>query len=412
MTTAAQRVAMARAIVKWEARRDRRGRLAVYKLPAGDGGGTYEVAGINDRYHPRQAAKLKAMIRRGLYDEAEDSIAEYLVIYTNAVKTWSSDPGVEFFLRDTAFNRGPAGAAKILQMAVGAAVDGVVGPKTRAALAALSPDGALDRLRAARERYEREVARRDETSRFWRGLVNRWNDQIRVARQMSAQAGGAVFAPPPKPVTRTIGDLDDMVEAFIAAAGKRGVTYASGEALRHIGYVEGMNVDGSLNDDVPDGWNDLRFVFRVVNGDPEVLGAWEATTEPGRRYTISPINPGGAARIEFGHYTSWQVGLHRGDHEALVQTGGPVTVCRDANKDFVRPGDYRDRGYFGINQHHGHDASRASIGGHSAGCLVGRSVEGHKAFMSLVKQDERYAADRRFVFSSTILPADELVAAQ
>ena len=54
------RRAMAKAIVDFEARRDARGRLAVYRLPAGDGGGSYEVAGINDRYHPTEAAHLAA----------------------------------------------------------------------------------------------------------------------------------------------------------------------------------------------------------------------------------------------------------------------------------------------------------------------------------------------------------------
>ncbi len=38
--------------VEWEGRKDKQGNLAVYKLPSGDMGGNFEVAGINDRYHP------------------------------------------------------------------------------------------------------------------------------------------------------------------------------------------------------------------------------------------------------------------------------------------------------------------------------------------------------------------------
>lgn len=34
-------------IVNAEARRDSKGRLAIYKLPKADGGGTYEIAGID-----------------------------------------------------------------------------------------------------------------------------------------------------------------------------------------------------------------------------------------------------------------------------------------------------------------------------------------------------------------------------
>ena len=39
---------MAAAIVNFEARRDSKGHLKVYNLPPEDGGGRYEVAGINN----------------------------------------------------------------------------------------------------------------------------------------------------------------------------------------------------------------------------------------------------------------------------------------------------------------------------------------------------------------------------
>ena len=51
MTTPEQRRRMAAAIVNFEARRDSKRHLMVYKLPKGDGGGRYEVAGINERYN-------------------------------------------------------------------------------------------------------------------------------------------------------------------------------------------------------------------------------------------------------------------------------------------------------------------------------------------------------------------------
>ncbi|MBA3649888.1 MAG: hypothetical protein H0W66_00015 [Chthoniobacterales bacterium] len=69
---------MAESIVQFEGRRDPQGHLRVYILPAGDGGGRYEVAGINDRYHPQEAAKLKALIDAGRYDEAGDYAAEVI----------------------------------------------------------------------------------------------------------------------------------------------------------------------------------------------------------------------------------------------------------------------------------------------------------------------------------------------
>src|SRR5574341_413410 len=138
MSTTEQRARMARAIVDFEARRDAQGRLAVYALPAGDGGGSYEVAGINDRYHPAEAAHLAQLIRAGQHAEAETYVAAFILRYTDVVVGWlptPADAGIEFHLRDCCFNRGPRGAARILQRALGVDDDGEVGPITRTALA-------------------------------------------------------------------------------------------------------------------------------------------------------------------------------------------------------------------------------------------------------------------------------------
>ncbi len=164
-------------ILNWEARRDKQGRLAVYPLPSGDGGGTYEVAGINDRYHPGAARYLKSLILQGKHAEAEDYAVQYLVGYTFTPGSWAGNWRTELFLRDTGFNRGAGGAAKILQKALGVKVDGKVGPVTRSALLAAENDtqAVILALRTAREWYERVYAHRDESSKFWTGLVNRWN---------------------------------------------------------------------------------------------------------------------------------------------------------------------------------------------------------------------------------------------
>ncbi|HEY9649871.1 MAG TPA: peptidoglycan-binding domain-containing protein, partial [Coleofasciculaceae cyanobacterium] len=160
----------------------------------------------------------------------------------------------------------------------------------------------------------------------------------------------------------------------------------------NIVYVEGMNGDGTLNNDPPNFFNDRRMVIQIVDGVPAIVGNWQATTEPGHRYTQRPMNTGGAARIKFGQYKAWQVGIHGTSdrHEALVQTGGTVTVYRDLNKDYQRVGDKEDTGYFAINQHWGYDLPSNNVYYASAGCLVGRLREGHREFMSLIKQDRRF----------------------
>lgn len=183
MSTAEQRSRMAAAIVNFEARRDSKGRLAVYNLPSGDGGGAYEVAGINQRYHRAQVDKLVALIRAGRHKEAEASVVAYLVKYTDVAAKWSDDPRIEFFLRDTVFNRGPTGAAIILQKAVGVVRDGKVGPLTLAAAAKLDPAMLLKELRLAREWYERHVVGRGPGNKFWAGLVNRWDKLLKLAKE-------------------------------------------------------------------------------------------------------------------------------------------------------------------------------------------------------------------------------------
>ncbi|MBO3464034.1 hypothetical protein G7B40_022900 [Aetokthonos hydrillicola Thurmond2011] len=97
-------------------------------------------------------------------------------------------------------------------------------------------------------------------------------------------------------------------------------------------------------------------------------------------------------------------------HEALVQTGGSVTVYRDANRSgTLDAGESTDSGEFGINQHWG-GGPNDDIGRWSAGCQVGRTRKGHREFMAIVKSDPRYQANRSFVFTSTIIDGKDLLA--
>ena len=185
---------MAQSILNFEARRDAQGHLRVYNLPPSDGGGRYEVAGINERYHPREAAHLRDLINAGRFQEAEDYAAEVIAEYTDVVAKWTTVPEIEAYLRDTAFNRGPGGAAKVLQIALGVKVDGGVGPETLGALrqAEKNPDKLLNALRLAREQYELRVAGRREI--FWKGLVNRWNNALAFSRSLpDAAVSGRVL---------------------------------------------------------------------------------------------------------------------------------------------------------------------------------------------------------------------------
>ena len=188
--------------------------------------------------------------------------------------------------------------------------------------------------------------------------------------------------------------------------------YYVATADRHynIVYIEGMNRDGTLNDDAPNCFNDLRIVIEFSNNSPRIVAMWEGTTEPGAKYTYSPMNPKGAARIQFGQYKAWSVGIHgtARPHEALVQVA-PITVCRDFNKDFSRKGDRLDVGLFAVNQHGGFDFPKNDIRAASAGCLVGRTMAGHREFMVIVKGDRRYELNKNYVSMTTVIPGDDLV---
>lgn len=179
-----RRIDMTGFILDSEARRDKQGNIKVYNLPAADGGGSYEVAGINDRYHPEAAKKLKQLIEEGKQWEAEEYIKAYLLDYTNIVADWTRNPAVESFLRDTAFNRGPKGALRILQIALGVPDDGKWGPITQAAMGKNTPSELLDKLRKARETYELRVAPPvGARKQFWTGLQNRWDNALKFSKQ-------------------------------------------------------------------------------------------------------------------------------------------------------------------------------------------------------------------------------------
>lgn len=199
----------------------------------------------------------------------------------------------------------------------------------------------------------------------------------------------------------------DLPQGCVDLFKRRGYLLFKGPGEVNIIYIEGMNTDGTPNDNAPNKFNDVRLVMVYEGGKPIIKGLWDATTEPGKYWTQNPMNRGGAARIKFGQYTAWQLGQHH-DHEALVQTGGPVTVCRDLNKDYKRVGDAEDTGMFGINQHWGYDLSAGDLGRSSAGCLVGRTKNGHRKFMEIVKSDPRFLANGRFKFTATVVPFSDL----
>lgn len=172
-------------IVSQEARRDDNGNLMVYNLPAEDGGGSYEVAGINEKHNPKMAAELANYVRTGNHKEAEKKTREYTEELTRRPAELMKEAGiksapVETFLRDSFHNMGEGGMARVIQRATGSPASGKMDDATVKALGNLVKDngnvGAISALNKARqEHYLAIVKSKPEKEIFKDGWLDRSN---------------------------------------------------------------------------------------------------------------------------------------------------------------------------------------------------------------------------------------------
>jgi hypothetical protein len=169
----------AKTTVNWEGRRDKKGNLSVYALPAGDMGGDYEVAGINDRYHPEAFRKIAGLPAQ----QREEAAAKYISEYTSPLVS-KLPQAIQPFAQDMAFNRGMGGATKYIQeglnsLGVKVAVDGAIGPKTLAAIGGVNPKQLMIAASQAQLNDERARAGADpRRKKFIVGLENRINNRL------------------------------------------------------------------------------------------------------------------------------------------------------------------------------------------------------------------------------------------
>jgi len=175
----------AKTTVNWEGRRDKKGNLSVYALPAGDMGGDYEVAGINDRYHPEAFRKIAGLPAQ----DREAAAAEYISQYTAPLVS-QLPQAIQPFAQDLAFNRGMGGATKYLQeglrsLGKNVAVDGAIGPKTLSAIGSVSPRDLM--IAASQAQLNDEKARASADPRRMKFIVGLQN---RINNRLSAFGGG------------------------------------------------------------------------------------------------------------------------------------------------------------------------------------------------------------------------------
>ncbi len=182
-------------IIGNEARRDKQGNLSIYKLPAGDGGGTHEIAGINNGSHPAEYAKLETLVKAGKHAEAEQEAKRYIMQYTqpvgNILQTAGvTSSGIDYFLRDMYFNGGEYGAVRVIHRALGVEdsknfnADTVEAVKNY--LKTHTEQQLLERLKNARERLYKSIAANNPDKRqFLSGWLNRNNRVYGQAAEMA-----------------------------------------------------------------------------------------------------------------------------------------------------------------------------------------------------------------------------------
>jgi hypothetical protein len=151
-----------------------------------------------------------------------------------------------------------------------------------------------------------------------------------------------------------------------------------------------LNIIGVRNSTATsqDKFDDLIAYFTYDNNGKIVGRVVTGTTDPSTYFLKSPMNLKGAAILKSGQYKdAYQLGLHRGKYEALVQRK-PVTVIRDADRNslinYFAP---TQTGLFGINIHKAQKGKNNEdiIGLDSAGCQVFRNIRDFEDMMQLAR---------------------------
>ncbi len=171
----------------YEKRLDESGNLKVYKLPRWDKWGTYEVAGINDKYHPREAAHLASLIRSGRQDEAKRQAMKYIEQFTQwKNKVISQNRGVNFMMLDATFHRGWWGSASMASYILDGQFSSDWDWNKQARwnqLEKQNPQWLIARIKDARRAYEIYIFGRRE--QFWAGFESRWDKAQRQANSFA-----------------------------------------------------------------------------------------------------------------------------------------------------------------------------------------------------------------------------------
>jgi len=191
-----------------------------------------------------------------------------------------------------------------------------------------------------------------------------------------------------------------MVEQLMQTLSEKGYrVYSRPFELNIIGIRAASNL--------PDAFDDHICLF-YSDGIRWQFFQYQATTDPGMNYLVSPTNRAGTAILKPGQYeNAYGIGLHRGLYSALVQIR-PVAVIRDFNKDgkldFVSGKE--QTGLFGINIHRAEQNGTVKyVAAYSAGCQVFANATDFNTFMNLCRQHQQRYGNK---FTYTLLQQTDL----
>jgi lysozyme family protein len=106
----------------------------------------------------------------------------YKIKYWNPSYCAVLPKGLDYVVFDFAVNAGTGRSVKTLQSAIGLLADGVIGPRTMAAINGANPKDLIAKFSDARaDFYQGIVARKPDQARFIKGWLNRVEDARKLA---------------------------------------------------------------------------------------------------------------------------------------------------------------------------------------------------------------------------------------
>lgn len=155
-----------------------------------------------------------------------------------------------------------------------------------------------------------------------------------------------------------------------------------------------LNIVGLRSNSVfPNRFDDEIHVFYKTDTSRWNYHIFKATTDPGTFWLRNPSEPQGTAILAEGQYTNaYELGMHRGKYQALVQRK-PVTVIRDYDRDAKLDfyNGTKTTGLYGINIHRANSTGTTkTVDKNSAGCQVFENADSFQLFLLLCERHRQH----------------------